>query len=224
MNRSELLPAKLAALAGVAAAVLLFLSVAVYSAPHQVSDQELTAWWANNSHQRDVIISTFMSLIGGLSLLAFITHLRGRIAEREGGAAIANLAFGAGLLFIAMLFAGDAPRGAVAFSVRMRDEPLPGVDTLRYLPEMAYLSVGLFGGFAVALMTGAASWAAFRLSAFPRWLGWIGAVATAGIAVLAVLVGAFYLPVLFVWVLAASVAIWRGERAPGQAGLELRKA
>lgn len=224
MNRSELLPRKLAALAGVASVVLLFLSVAIYSAPHQATDSELITWWSNSGHQRDVIVSTFVSLLAGLAFLVFVTHLRGRILAAEGGAAVANLAFGAGLLFVAMLFAGDVPRGVVAFSARFNDEPLPGVDLLRYLPELAYMAIGVFGGFAFAFLTATTSWAALRLGALPRWLGWAGIPLTVGIAAIASVAGALFFPVLWIWVLAASVAMWRGERTPVRAALELRAA
>src|SRR6185503_12232673 len=86
-------------------------------------------------------------------------------------------------------------------------------DTLRYLPQVGYMIAGLYGGMAAAAMMGAASAAILKTRALGRWLGWFGVVAAVGAAVLAALLGPIFFPVLYIWMLATSVAMWRASGA-----------
>jgi hypothetical protein len=57
------------------------------------------------------------------------------------------------------------------------------------------------------------SWLIVRTAVFGRWLAWVGAVA-ALLVVLAnvALAGVLAIPAMLIWVLATSVAMWRGSR------------
>lgn len=214
MNISELIPGKVAALVGVAFVALMFVSLGWYSAPRGVSDAELVTWWSDSAHQRDVIISIYALVLGGIAFLVFLTAVRSRLAAAEGGnAPWSSLVFAMGVVFVALLFAAGAPRGVIAFAAKMSDEPLPGPDTLRYLPEMASTTIGLFGGCVVAAAIGVTSMLILKYGGLGRWLGWGGLVAAMGIAVLALAVGSIFFPVLFIWVLATSFALWRAPAA-----------
>ena len=220
MNRSELIPGKVAALIGAAFVALMFVSLGWYSAPRSVSDAELVTWWSDSAHQRDVVISIYADVLGGIAFLVFLTALRSRLAAAEGGnAPWSSLVFAMGVVFVGLLFAAGAPRGVIALAAKMSDEPLPGPDMLRYLPQIAYTAVGLFGGCIVAASIALTSMLILKYGGLGRWLGWVGLVAAVGIAVLAATIGAIFFPVLFVWVLAASVALWRAPAAVRLAGL-----
>jgi uncharacterized membrane protein len=62
---------------------------------------------------------------------------------------------------------------------------------------------------------GAASWLIIRSHVLAAWLGWAGFVAAAGVAVAtAFLVGPLVAPLIMLWVVAASVELWRTRQAP----------
>ena len=219
MNRSELIPGKVAALIGAAFVALMFVSLGWYSAPRSVSDAELVTWWSDSAHQRDVIISIYADVLAGIAFLVFLTALRSRLAAAEGGnAPWSSLVFAMGVVFVALLFAAGAPRGVIALTAKMTDEPLPGSDMLRYFPQIAYTTMGLFGGCVVASCVAITSALILKYGGLGRWLGWVGLVAAVGIAAPAVTVGSIFFPVLFVWVLATSVALWRAPAAVRLAG------
>ena len=64
---------------------------------------------------------------------------------------------------------------------------------------------------AVAIAT--TSWIIVRTAVFGRWVAWVGAIAALLVVVASVaLVGMLAIPAMLVWVLAMSVAMWRGAR------------
>jgi hypothetical protein len=94
------------------------------------------------------------------------------------------------------------------------EDSLPGPDTLRYLPQIAYVVTGLYGGPSAAAMFAAASadddfalapwgggWAGSGLSPLSRWRcsrrSW-----------------PHLFPALYIWMLATSVTMWRAGSAP----------
>ena len=48
---------RLAALAGIAFAVMFLIGIAVLNVPTKASDRELLQWWSSNSHQTDALVS-----------------------------------------------------------------------------------------------------------------------------------------------------------------------
>lgn len=212
MNPVSLLPGRAGALAGIAGVLILFASVLVYSAPHTVSDQELINWWSDSGNLNAVVASTFMQAAGALCLIVFLGSLRSRLMDAEGGSApVSAIAFASGITFVILLLAASGPRGVVAWGIKMGDETMPGVDTLRYMPELSYIILGLYGGMAAAALIAATSVVILRTQAFGRWLGWGGVVLAPLVAVAAVVVGGFFLPLFYIWALATSAAMWRSS-------------
>jgi hypothetical protein len=220
----ELLSGKVGALAGVAFVLLLFFSVAMIDAPRSATDAELLAWWSDDSNLTTVLASTYLQIGSGFCFLVFITALRAVSLRAEGGSgSLTTLAFASGVIFVALLLASDGPRGVVALGVKVNDEALPAPDFMRYFPQLQYLLVGVIGGAAAGLSAAASSLLILRTGAFGRWLGILGLICAAGCVVLGLTVGAFFIPVLLVWVLATSVALWRtpsldATRAPATQG------
>ena len=128
--------------------------------------------------------------------------------------AATSLVAAAGTVFATLLLVAGALRGVIAFAVisPVNGEPLPGPDTLRYIPELGFAVTGTGGMLAAALCIAATSWLVATTAAFGRWVAWIGAAAV--LVVLgstAALSAVLALPALFVWTLAVSVAMWRGR-------------
>lgn len=214
MNSRDLLSGRIGALAGVAFSILLFFSVAMVNLPHAATDDALVAWWSDDGNVTTMLASTYMQIAAGICFLVFISTLRTASARSEGGTGtLTSFAFTAGVVFTALLLASDGTRGAIAIPLKLRDETLPDPSVLRYLPQVNYVMLGAAGGVVVSAAMTATSILVLRTRAFGRWLGILGLICAAIVTVMALIVGPFYLPVLFVWVLATSVALWLGPSA-----------
>lgn len=207
---------RLAALAGLAFAVLFLLGTAILNIPHGASDEKLVAWWSESGNQLTAVVSMYCFVLAGLCFLAFLVQLRSRLLAAEGGSgALTTLVVASGAVFVAMLFVAAASRGVVGFAIKSpgNNESLPGPDTLRYLPQTGYAALGGGGLLAAAVAMATTSWLIVRTGVFGRWLAWVGAAAAVVIVVAnAALVGMLAIPAMLVWALATSVAMWRVAR------------
>jgi hypothetical protein len=208
--------ARVAALAGAAFALCFFIGVAMLSIPDDATDRELVAWWSDGANQTAAVVSMYLFVVAGLCFVVFLAGLRSRLLAAEGGSGeLTSLAFGAGVVFVAMLFVAGASRGTIGFAMKSpaNGEPLPGADTLRYVPQIGYAVTGTGGMLAAALTIVAVSWLIVRTRVFGRWLAWLGGVAAAVVVVAVIaLTGVLAIPAVLVWALAASVALWRTAR------------
>jgi hypothetical protein len=215
MNRSTSLSSTLGALAGVGFALLLFFSVFIVDPLRQATDQELLAWWSDSGKLRDNIISMYFLVLAAPLFLVFLAQLCRRLRSAgEPAESWTGLVFGAGVAFAALLSVTAFSRGVVAQSIRFSDEPIPGPDTLRYATALsqAAFSIGAvpFATIAIAV----SSVIIVRTGVLARWLGWLGLVVAAGSLILiAMLIGAFAIPLITVWTVATSFVIWRTRDA-----------
>ena len=214
--RTVHLGGRLGAVAGVAFAVLFFLGTAMLDIPHGLGDEETAAWWADSGNQTTAVVSMYCFAVAGLCFLAFLVQLRSRLLAAEGGGgALTSLVVSSGAVFVAMLFVAAVSRGVIGFAVKSprADEPIPGTDTLRYLPQIGTTALGVCGLLAAAVAIGVTSWLIARTRVFPRWLAWVGAIAALLIVVAsAALSGVLAIPAVLVWAVAASVVMWRRAR------------
>lgn len=193
----------LGAAAGAAFAVLLFLSVSSVDPQIGVTDGELQSWWTDSGNRNAFVASMYMLLIASPLFLLFASRVRTRLRAADVGG-WADIVFACGIIVSATLGMCGVLRGVIARSVRFDDEPLPGVDTLRFATSLAYAAWDVVILFTVVLVA-VVSVQALATRALPRWLGWLGVpVALISAAMLAVQAGPFSLPLLIVWVLAAS--------------------
>ena len=199
-----------AAVCGVLSAVALFVAVASVNIPRNASEAEMLAWWRDGDNRAADVASTFALLACGLLFLGFLLHLARRVGDycEDAGRLISQ----AGTAFVVMLFVTGGVGGAIARGLVVDDEPMPGVDILRFFAQVRYTALGTFAMPAAALVIAAASYAALRHGALPRWLGWLGVLCTVVIAgATAAFVGQFAIPALLVWTIAASVVFVRAE-------------
>ena len=208
---------RLGALAGLAFAFLFFMGTAMLNIPHGVSDAKLVAWWADSGNQVTAVASMYLFVLAGLFFLLFLIKLRSCLLVAEGGTGeLTSLVVVGGAVFVAILFVAAAARGGIGFALKSPgvNEPLPGADTLRYFPTIGYAALGTGGLLAAAVAIATTSWLIVRTAVFGRWLAWVGAGAALLIVVASVaLVGMLAIPAMLIWVLAMSVAMWRGAGA-----------
>lgn len=213
MNDARWPGSRLGALAVFAFAVLLFFTVAVVDAPRAATDDAVTAWWGEESNQTAEVLSMLFALGAAISFLAFLSVLASRLRAVEGGdGRLSAFVQSSGIAFAGLLLLAGALRGAIAFSVRFGDEPLPGVDTLRLVPAMSWVLLGAVGLPVAAACIGTASWVILRTRVLGRWIGWLG-VAVAVALLGAVAIGPWLIPVAHLWALSMAVAMWRGQPA-----------
>jgi hypothetical protein len=224
MQSRELLSGRLGALAGVAFAILLFFSTAMVDQPVGQSDAEVLQWWSDDGNLTSVIVSTHLQLAASVCFLVFLVALRAVCMRTEGGAgSLSTLAFAAGVLFLVAIIANAGPRGAIAFGVKMDDEPLPGVDTIRFLTYAGRILLGPAAALTIATSMFATAALILRTRAFGRWLGILGIVCGVGSAAVGIAAGPWFIPLALVWTLATSVGVWmasasRQAAEPGPQG------
>jgi hypothetical protein len=204
------------ALAGMLSALAFLVGTAVLNVPIKASDSELVRWWSSSSHQVEALASMVGFTLAGLLFLVFLAHLRTRLLAAEGGAGtLTTVVFSSGLLFVATLFVAATVRGVISHAVKSPagGQPLPGVDLLRYLPQISYVMLGFCGLLALALAMTVTSVLAFRHGAFGRVVAWGGIVCAAAIvAANALLVGSLAIPAVLLWIVATSMGLARGAR------------
>lgn len=87
MSNSELPWGKLAAIAGLAFAILLFWGTASLNIPQEATDGEVVDWWSDSGNQTYVIISMYAFAFAGLFFVGFLSHLRARLRPPKAAAA-----------------------------------------------------------------------------------------------------------------------------------------
>jgi hypothetical protein len=174
------------------------------------SASEITAYLGDSENHTRNIIGAYMWVVGGLAFLWFLVRLRSDVRRAEAGTApLSQLAFGAGVAFVAVWMVSAAAFAAVPNAIELRDAPISDPDVVRLLPATGRLLLLQGAGFAGALLLLAVSAASFRTALFPRWLAALGVVAA-----IALLFDVLYLNILpfWGWVLVASIVmLLRGE-------------
>jgi hypothetical protein len=202
---------KLAALSGIAFAIAYLIGTASLNAPLQGSDQKIVAFWSDSGNQTTAVISMYCFAIAGLVFLVFMSHLRAFLAVSDTTSTrLSEIVFGSGIVFVVMLFVSGVARGVIGFAGKSHwHQPVPGVDLLRYLPQLSYAAGGL-ALLAAAVAIATTSWMILRGAAFGRWLAWVGFLAALVIVVAnGLLAGVAVIPAMLIWALAASFAMWR---------------
>jgi hypothetical protein len=162
----------IAALGGVAFAVIGIISFVVMGEPKAADDpvQEIVDFYLDNKDA--IFVSAFLTVLAGLSLMAFGAHLR----EVLRGAAprsdiLPTLAF-VGTVIAAIGFAIDSTI-SLALAEAADDIDPTGVQSLQALWDNDFLPIAL-GAEAFLWGTGLS---ALTTGVLPRWLGWIMVVA-----------------------------------------------
>jgi hypothetical protein len=204
-------PGRIASICAVLFAITLFMTVASVNVPYDVGDAEHLAWWQERAHVTSGMISMFFAIATALLFAVVGNDLLARFGDRAGPlAAFARVM--ATAFTVSMLMVG-ALRGVVGHLVQVQNEPLPGLDVLRFSTALNYTVLGVvaMGSFAIFALTAGAL--VLRTAVLARWVGFVSigcGVVTLGAVV--ALVGAFTVPVAILWALSTAVATWRASR------------
>lgn len=172
------------------------------------TDAEIVSYYEGAERDGD-IVSFFLIGLAVFCFLSFLGSLRGALARAEGEPArLTATATAAAVAFITLAAAAHVFGTSVAFAAEYVDDYRVDPDTARLAVTLSY-AFFVMSLFAAAAMVAAASVIALWLGGLPRWLGWLGLVAT-----LAGLAGFFVWPSLVVlaWIVAVSAWLLRSAR------------
>lgn len=179
------------------------------------SDETFISYYADSGNRARDIVGAYLLAGAGLSFLWFLSHLRGRLrAAGDEAARLSGVAFVSSIVFVAMLFAAGAALVTVNASLAFGDlfdeegRQLEGPE-VSILPQLGYVLLFLYGGFAAALTVATTSLAALRIGLFPTWLAWLGFAAAVLLLFAIGFVPIFALPI---WALGASFVLFRDDK------------
>jgi hypothetical protein len=208
--------AKAATGAAVQFAVTFFLTVASVNVPHTKSDAKLLDWWQKGANLNAGIASELFAIAAAVLFVVVINYFRSLTTRAHAGhEQWTAFAYSMGTAFSCTLLVSSALRGVVGYRVKVLDEALPGVDVLRYTTALNYTLIGTATMAACALTIAAVSVVVLRTHVLGRWVGYVGVVCAAVIAVAVfAMYGAFAIPMALLWALCFAVAIWRQPVTP----------
>ena len=204
---------KVAAIAAALLALSLFMTVAVIDVPREPSDQELLTWWQDSGNRWAGVMSGAWAVLVAVTIPVVMNHLQ-RLGAATRSPQWLSFARSMGGAVTAVWLVTGAARATLGHLVDTMNEPLPGVDVLRYATGLNYTLLGQSGMAVLALCIVAVSVVVLRTGVFGRWLGYLGGVCAAVmVAAVVVQLGAFTTPMAILWALCLAVAIWRGPSA-----------
>jgi hypothetical protein len=191
----------------------LFWTVAAVDVPHQATDAELVDWWQQSANRASGLVSG-LSAISAAVFFAVVLNYLGRLTATVRAPHWMAFARSMGAAVTAIWLVTGAARATIAHLVDVIDEPLPGVDVLRFATALNYTLLGLAGMGVLGLCILAVSVVVLRTDALGRWVGYVGM--GAAVIVLAATVaqyGAYVTLVAIAWALCLAVAIWRAPQS-----------
>jgi len=202
-----------ASVAAVLFAITFFLTVASVNVPHKASDEKLLDWWQKGGNLNSGIASGFFAISAAVLFVVVINYLRTLFAS-TGMTQWTAFAHSMATAFTATLLVSSALRAVIGQMVRSMDEPLPGIDVLRYATGLNYTLIGTATMTALALSMVAVSVVVIRSAVLGNWVAYVGfACAAIILAAVVMLMGAFAIPAALLWALCLAVAIWRQPAA-----------
>jgi hypothetical protein len=203
--------AKAASAAAVLFAVTFFLTVASVNVPHTRSDGKLLDWWQKSGNLNAGIASELFAITAAVLFIVVINYVRALTTRTHAGhEQWTAFAHSMGTAFVSTLLVSSALRGVVGHLVKVLDEPLPGVEVLRYSTALNYSLIGTATMSACALTIAAVSVVVLRTHVLGTWVGYVGAVCAAVIMIAVfAMYGPFAIPMALLWALCLAVAIWR---------------
>ncbi len=168
--RQALKTPRAAAIAGIAFAVLLSVSlVLIRLALIASADQRVAGAWVTSSvHRNMVVIALNLIPYSGIAFLWFIGVVRDRMGQHE-DRFFASVFLGSGLLFVAMLFAGAAVAGGTIAALTNASGSLSN-GAWQLNREVTHSLLTIYAMRMAAVFTISTATLALRIAILPRWI------------------------------------------------------
>jgi hypothetical protein len=172
------------------------------------SDAEILAYFGDKDQRDREFIALVLLVAASLPFIVFISVLRGRLEDGEGGAGVWTMAAFAAGLVSTVLWIVAATLYVVPSLTYGEGGFQPDPDTFRLLSDAGFIAWSSAGTI-MSVVVLATSVLGTRAGVIPRWLSWLG------FAVALLLLAAFLvIPVivLLAWLLTVSIAlVWRTD-------------
>ena len=172
--------ARLSSITGIIFAGLLVAAIVlVHSAPNlKASDAEFTAFYAS-SNTALVTVGLYLIPFAGIAFLWHMNTVRLLVRTRTPSPSPIpdGLQLMAGILFVALLFAGTASAGAIALLKDLGGGPLPSMDVSRGLLAVGYGMVFVYSVRGAGMYALTTTTLLANAKILPRWLAVIGYLA-----------------------------------------------
>ncbi len=199
--------AKVAVVAAILFGAAMFLTVAAVNVPHDASDAKLIDWWQEESNRMAGVISGIFAICAAALLavlMNYVVHLDATRTSPMWRAFAHSMA----AAFTAAMLVTAATRSAVGHLVDVMEEPLPGVDVLRFATALNYQVLGLAAMGALGLTILATSVLALRTAAFGKWAAYVGlGCGAVMVAAAAAGYGGFTVPLAILWSVCVGMAV-----------------
>lgn len=200
-------------LTGAAFVVLFVVGIMMTNIPDSnASDQSWHNYFASSGNRALVLTSGYILVASAMCLVAFLTCVWTRIAERRRPEPISPLPLVAAGVAGASIAIGAVSLAVVPGSMIFGSMPEPGADTLRITVNAAFPFIMVAGMIGVAVSVAVLSIQARAAGLFGRPM-----LAAGLVAALAGVLSVFFFPMVLValWALAATVVlVRRGESPP----------
>lgn len=214
--RRALSSAESAALSGLAAAVLISLSVYLLGRqPGVRSSTEDLSWYADGTHRLTVFVGLNLAAIGVVALLWFMAVIRRRLGDRE-DQFFATVFLGSGLACGLLTLIAAVCVAAPTFVVHFAGQASLDDSTVALAHGLWFGLWGVGASRMAGVFMAATSTLGARFGALPRWLSRLGF----GLGALLGVTGAFVGPLDFLfplWLAAVSVTLLLTRRTPAAA-------
>jgi len=181
------------------------------SAPEAIrSDEEILDWYSDSTNQYRFVAGAMIGGILGIAFLVFLVGFRRLLAAARASEVLVELAFAAGLVFLAVLAVGGAIGSSIAASLIFSDTFELDPDTARIVSTIGNIWIVAFAGIPGAAFLGMTAFACRRTRLLPTWLVWVGFALTPFVALAYPGFGLNTL-LLLVWILLVSIVLLRGR-------------
>jgi hypothetical protein len=212
---------KLALSAAIAGLVFVLLYVTSYyllsqTPPSQATDAEIAAYYADGRTLTLTLAGVLIVPYSGLAFLYFMVMLRamGRATGIRFSQVLGQVQFGAGLIFIALVFAATAALAATPASMQFASLQADPV-AVRILPLYSSTLLVMFAMRMAAMFvftTVSIGWATGLVPSWFRWLSYLVGV----LLLLAATFAAWFVLLFAGWVFVlCGLILWRRAQAPG---------
>jgi hypothetical protein len=172
------------------------------------SDETILDWYSDSVNQYRFVAGAMIGGILGTSFLVFIVGFRRMLTDARAPEVLVELAYAAGLVFLAVLAVGGAIGSSIAATLIFSDTFELDPDTARVVLTIGNIWIPAFAGIPGAVFLGVTSFACRRAGLLPTWLVWVGFV-LAPFVVLAYPGFGLNALLLIVWILLVSIVLFR---------------
>ena len=198
-----------AAFAGLIFSLLLIIGLVIVRLAAQGEEASADIWMSDPARRSTLLFAFNLIPFAGIAFLWFMGELLNRLGARN-NLFFATVFFGAGLLFVASLFASTAVAGGLAQAIAAGRLRTPESETYLLARRLSYTFLNVFAIKMAGAFTFITCTIALRTGILPRWVAFSGFAS--GVVLLVAITNWPWIALLFpLWMLQVSACILGAE-------------